>query len=148
MDTARGKTWGGVPCNEIAYHSQLGGELWLRGVAGHSQVLGCAQQAPSAWRSRRSLALAAGTRWRRPGAMRSMRAGLGTLRRVLRGLLLQQHRWPALPTQFIQGFAGRVTGGVAYNINGGPKLSLDGELGGLGNDFLTWSVRGRASLPF
>jgi hypothetical protein len=53
-----------------------------------------------------------------------------------------------LPTQFIQGFAGRVTGGVAYNINGGPKLSLDGELGGLGNDFLTWSVRGRASLPF
>jgi hypothetical protein len=27
------------------------------------------------------------------------------------------------------------------------KLSLGGELGGIGNDFLTWSVRGRASLP-
>ena len=53
-----------------------------------------------------------------------------------------------LPTQFIQGFAGRVTGGVAYNITGGPKLSVDGELGWLGNDFLTWSVRGRATLPF
>lgn len=53
-----------------------------------------------------------------------------------------------LPTQFIQGWAGRVTAGLAYNINGGPKLSVGGELGGLGNDFLTWSVRGRASLPF
>jgi hypothetical protein len=53
-----------------------------------------------------------------------------------------------LLTQFIQGWAGRVTAGLAYNINGGPKLSVGGELGGIGNDFLTWSVRGRASLPF
>ena len=53
-----------------------------------------------------------------------------------------------LPTQFVQGFAGRVTAGLAYNINGGPKLSVGGELGGLGNDFLTWSARGRLSWPF
>jgi outer membrane autotransporter protein len=36
-----------------------------------------------------------------------------------------------LPTQFIRGLAGRVTAGLAYNINGGPKLSVGGELGGL-----------------
>ena len=34
------------------------------------------------------------------------------------------------------------------NIHGGSKLSVGGELGGIGNDFLTWSVRGRASFPF
>jgi hypothetical protein len=53
-----------------------------------------------------------------------------------------------LPTQFVQGFAGRVTAGLAYNINNGPKLSVGGELGGIGNDFLTWSARGRVSWPF
>jgi hypothetical protein len=53
-----------------------------------------------------------------------------------------------LPTQFIQGLAGRVAAGLAYYINGGPKLSFGGELGGVGNDFLTWSARGRVSWPF
>jgi hypothetical protein len=31
---------------------------------------------------------------------------------------------------------------------GGARVSVGGELGGLGNDFVTWSVRGRASVPF
>jgi hypothetical protein len=38
--------------------------------------------------------------------------------------------------------------GLAYNINNSPELSVGGELGGIGNDFLTWSARGRVSLPF
>jgi hypothetical protein len=37
---------------------------------------------------------------------------------------------------------------LAYHINNGPKLSVGGELGALGNDFVTWSLRGRASVPF
>jgi hypothetical protein len=48
----------------------------------------------------------------------------------------------------VQGWAGRVTAGLAYNINGGPKLSVGGELGGIDNEFLTWSARGRVSWPF
>jgi hypothetical protein len=30
----------------------------------------------------------------------------------------------------------------------GPRLSVGGEVGGLGNDFKVWSVRGRAFVPF
>lgn len=37
---------------------------------------------------------------------------------------------------------------VADNINDSPKFSVGGELGGLGNDFVTWSLRGRVSVPF
>jgi len=62
-------------------------------------------------------------------------APLGTAARVL------------LPTEFLQGWAGRVTSGVAVEFAGGPRVSLDGEVGGLGNDFV-WSVRGRVALPF
>ena len=53
-----------------------------------------------------------------------------------------------LPMHFVQGWAGCVTTGLAYNINNGPKLSVGGELGGLGNDFIASSLRGRASVPF
>jgi len=54
-----------------------------------------------------------------------------------------------LPTQFVQGWAARVTGGLSYNVAGGAKVSVGGELGGLGSqNFTTWSVRGRASVPF
>jgi hypothetical protein len=53
-----------------------------------------------------------------------------------------------LPTQFVQGWAGRVTAGLACNIKGVANLSVGGELGGLGNDFVTWSLRGRVSVPF
>jgi uncharacterized repeat protein (TIGR01451 family) len=53
-----------------------------------------------------------------------------------------------LPTEFIQGWSARVAAGINYNTMGGAKLTFGGELGGLGSDFTTWSVRGRASLPF
>jgi hypothetical protein len=54
-----------------------------------------------------------------------------------------------LPTQFVQGWAARTTAGVSYNVAGGAKILLGGEVGGLGSqNFTTWSVRGRASVPF
>jgi uncharacterized repeat protein (TIGR01451 family) len=54
-----------------------------------------------------------------------------------------------LPTQFVQGWAARTTAGVSYNVAGGAKVLVGGEVGGLGSqNFTTWSVRGRASLPF
>jgi hypothetical protein len=54
-----------------------------------------------------------------------------------------------LPTEFVHGLSARLTSGVAVALAGGPKLSLGGELGGLGSgQFTTWSVRGRASVPF
>ena len=54
-----------------------------------------------------------------------------------------------LPTDFIHGWSGRVTSGVAVKTENGAQFSVGGELGGLGsNQFTTWTVRGRASLPF
>jgi predicted transcriptional regulator len=54
-----------------------------------------------------------------------------------------------LPTQFVQGWAARTTAGVSYNVAGGTKILVGGEVGGLGSqNFTTWSVRGRASVPF
>jgi outer membrane autotransporter protein len=54
-----------------------------------------------------------------------------------------------LPTEFVHGLSARLTSGIAVAFASGPKLSLGGELGGLGsNQFTTWSVRGRASAPF
>jgi hypothetical protein len=53
-----------------------------------------------------------------------------------------------LPTQFVQGWSGRLTGGLDFGVAGGAKVSVGGELGGLGNNFTTWSARGRASIPF
>jgi outer membrane autotransporter protein len=54
-----------------------------------------------------------------------------------------------LPTQFVQGWAARTTAGVSYNVAGGARILVGGEVGGLGSQtFTTWSVRGRASVPF
>ena len=54
-----------------------------------------------------------------------------------------------LPTEFVHGLSARLISGIAVAFAGGPKLSLGGELGGLGsNQFTNWSVRGRASVPF
>jgi outer membrane autotransporter protein len=54
-----------------------------------------------------------------------------------------------LPTQFIHGLSARVTSGVAVRVGGGALLSVGGEVGGLGSgQFTTWTMRGRASLPF
>ena len=54
-----------------------------------------------------------------------------------------------LPTQFVQGWAARATAGVSYEVIGGAKILIGGEVGGLGSqNFVTWSMRGRASVPF
>jgi len=53
-----------------------------------------------------------------------------------------------LPTQFVQGWSARLTSGIAVALAGGPKLSVGGEVGGLGNHFTVWSLRGRAAVPF
>ena len=54
-----------------------------------------------------------------------------------------------LPTEFIQGLSARVTSGVAIAAASGVRVSIGGEVGGLGSDqFTVWSVRGRASVPF
>jgi hypothetical protein len=55
---------------------------------------------------------------------------------------------PLLPNAFVAGWSGRVTAGFAYTVNGGAKVTIGGELGGLGNDFVVWSVRRRAAVPF
>jgi hypothetical protein len=53
-----------------------------------------------------------------------------------------------LPTQFVHGWSARVTTGVDMMVLGGTRLSVGGEVGGLGNNFTVWSVRGRAAVPF
>jgi hypothetical protein len=53
-----------------------------------------------------------------------------------------------LPTQFVQGWSARITSGIGVMLAGGTRLSVGGEVGGLGNDFTVWSVRGRAAVPF
>ncbi len=54
-----------------------------------------------------------------------------------------------LPTQFIQGWSARAVSGVSLTFVGGAKLSIGGEAGGLGSgQFIVWTVRGRASVPF
>jgi hypothetical protein len=54
-----------------------------------------------------------------------------------------------LPNQFVQGWAARTTAGLSYNVVDGPKLSVGGELGGLGSQsFTVWTFRARAGIPF
>jgi hypothetical protein len=54
-----------------------------------------------------------------------------------------------LPNQFVQGWAARTTAGLSYNVVDGPKLSVGGELGGLGSQsFTVWTIRARAGIPF
>jgi hypothetical protein len=48
----------------------------------------------------------------------------------------------------VRGLAARITSGQTVAVKGGPRLSLDSEVGGLGNDFTVWTVRGRAAVPF
>jgi hypothetical protein len=53
-----------------------------------------------------------------------------------------------LPAEVLHGWSARVTSGVALKLQGGTMLSVGGELGGLGNDFMMWTIKGRASVPF
>lgn len=52
-----------------------------------------------------------------------------------------------VPSTFIRGGAGRVTAGITARLDNGLKLALGGEYGGIGNDFQTWTVMGRVSIP-
>lgn len=54
---------------------------------------------------------------------------------------------PLLPTQFVQGWSARMIGGLNFDGANGVRGSVGGELGGIGNNFLTWSARGRVSFP-
>jgi len=38
-------------------------------------------------------------------------------------------------------------GGLNFDGANGVRGSVGGELGGIGNNFLTWSARGRVSFP-
>jgi outer membrane autotransporter protein len=53
-----------------------------------------------------------------------------------------------LPIEYVQGLSARVVSGVSVTMQNGPRFLLGGELGGIGNDFKVWSVRGRAAVPF
>src|SRR5262249_1673622 len=53
-----------------------------------------------------------------------------------------------LPTQFVQGWSARVTGGFNFNMAGGTRMSIGGGLGGAGEQFLTRSGRGPARAAF
>jgi hypothetical protein len=54
-----------------------------------------------------------------------------------------------LPNAFVQGFAARTAAGLSFNMAGGVKAQVGGEVGGLGSqNFATWTVRGRISVPF
>jgi hypothetical protein len=53
-----------------------------------------------------------------------------------------------LPEEFVDGAAARVVSGVVVTAEDGTRLALDGELGGLGNDFETWTARGSFATPF
>jgi Bacterial Ig-like domain (group 3)/Autotransporter beta-domain len=54
-----------------------------------------------------------------------------------------------LPDVVIEGWSARAIAGIAFVQAGGARFSVGGELGGIGaSDYKTWSVVGRASLPF
>jgi len=53
-----------------------------------------------------------------------------------------------LPAEHVDGFAARFTTGLALSLAGGSRFSIGGELGGIGNNFLNWTVRARGAVPF
>ncbi len=53
-----------------------------------------------------------------------------------------------LPEEFVDGAAARIASGLVVTTKDAGRLALDGELGGLGNDFETWTVRGSIATPF
>ena len=53
-----------------------------------------------------------------------------------------------LPEAFVDGAAARIASGLVVTTKDAGRLALDGELGGLGNHFETWTVRGNFATPF
>ena len=46
------------------------------------------------------------------------------------------------------GWSARVTTGAAMAFTGGERLSIEGELGGIGSGDRLWSISVRGSIPF
>lgn len=46
------------------------------------------------------------------------------------------------------GWSARLAAGLGLSIAGGAKMSVDGELGGLGSTTRRWTVRGKVAVPF
>jgi hypothetical protein len=54
-----------------------------------------------------------------------------------------------IPYATLQGWSARVTSGLLLTTNAGARVSVGGELGGIGSGtFNMWSMRGRLALPF
>jgi outer membrane autotransporter protein len=53
-----------------------------------------------------------------------------------------------LPEESVEGAAARLASGLAVSGKDGTRLGVDGELGGLGADFETWTVRGNIGSSF
>ncbi|MBN8943188.1 MAG: Ig-like domain repeat protein [Rhizobiales bacterium] len=48
----------------------------------------------------------------------------------------------------VDGWSARLAAGLGLSIAGGAKMSIDGELGGLGSTTRRWTVRGKVAVPF
>lgn len=51
-------------------------------------------------------------------------------------------------TPLMQGWSARVTTGIGMRFDRGAQVSIGGELGGIGGNTTTWTVRARGSVPF
>jgi hypothetical protein len=52
------------------------------------------------------------------------------------------------PAYTLSGWSARLVSGVGVDLADGKKLSIDGEIGGLGGDHRMWTLRGRVAVPF
>ncbi|MCK9916173.1 autotransporter domain-containing protein [Microbacteriaceae bacterium K1510] len=53
-----------------------------------------------------------------------------------------------VPLVILQSWSARVTSGVTMIFAGGPRVSIGGEVGGLGRDYTVWSAKAQAAFPF
>jgi outer membrane autotransporter protein len=53
-----------------------------------------------------------------------------------------------VPLVVLQSWSTRVTSGAAMTFAGGPRVSIGGEVGGLGRDYTLWSAKAQAAFPF
>jgi hypothetical protein len=51
-------------------------------------------------------------------------------------------------TPLMQGWSARVTTGIGMRFDHGAQFSIGGELGGIGGNTTTWTLRARGSVPF
>ena len=53
-----------------------------------------------------------------------------------------------VPLVVLQSWSARATSGVTMTFAGGPRVSIGGEVGGLGRDYTLWSAKAQAGFPF